>query len=143
MIVAGTFCASVVAKMNFTCSGGSSSVLSRALKAPAAEHVHLVDQVDFIRSARRGIGGIVPQFTNVIDPIVARAVDFKDVQAAAFGNLPARIAFAARNGSRTLRAIQRLGEDARCGSLADSARTDEKIRLRDASRRDGILQGCA
>ena len=32
-IVAGTFCGSVVAKTNFTCGGGSSSVLSSALNA--------------------------------------------------------------------------------------------------------------
>ena len=32
MMVVGTFCTSVVAKMNFTCAGGSSSVLSSALK---------------------------------------------------------------------------------------------------------------
>ena len=31
--VTGTFWTSVVAKMNFTCGGGSSSVLSNALKA--------------------------------------------------------------------------------------------------------------
>ena len=34
-IVAGSLCTSVVAKMNSTCAGGSSSVLSRALNAPA------------------------------------------------------------------------------------------------------------
>ena len=33
-IVAGNFCGSVVAKINFTCAGGSSKVLSNALKAP-------------------------------------------------------------------------------------------------------------
>ena len=32
-IVGSTFCGSVVAKMNLTCSGGSSSVLSSALNA--------------------------------------------------------------------------------------------------------------
>ena len=32
-MVTGTFRISVVAKMNFTCGGGSSSVLSSALKA--------------------------------------------------------------------------------------------------------------
>ena len=31
--VTGTFCTSVVAKMNFTCGGGSSSVFSKPLKA--------------------------------------------------------------------------------------------------------------
>ncbi len=30
----------------FTCSGGSSSVFSRALNAPALSNVHLVDEVD-------------------------------------------------------------------------------------------------
>ncbi|OQB97331.1 MAG: hypothetical protein BWX86_00387 [Verrucomicrobia bacterium ADurb.Bin122] len=34
-IVGSTFCGSVVAKTNFTCSGGSSSVLSSALNAAA------------------------------------------------------------------------------------------------------------
>ena len=34
-IVGRTFCGSVVAKMNFTCSGGSSSVFKSALKAAA------------------------------------------------------------------------------------------------------------
>ena len=33
MIVGNIFVASVVAKINFTCSGGSSSVFSSALKA--------------------------------------------------------------------------------------------------------------
>ena len=33
-IVAGNFCGSVVASINFTCSGGSSSVFNSALKAP-------------------------------------------------------------------------------------------------------------
>ena len=32
-MVAGTFCSSVVARMNMRCSGGSSSIFSRALKA--------------------------------------------------------------------------------------------------------------
>ena len=32
-IVAGTLCGSVVQRMNFTCSGGSSMVLSSALNA--------------------------------------------------------------------------------------------------------------
>ena len=34
MMVAGTLWMSVVAKINLTCSGGSSRVLRRALKAP-------------------------------------------------------------------------------------------------------------
>jgi hypothetical protein len=44
--VTGIFCGSVVARMNLTCSGGSSSVFSIALKALLRQHVHFVDDVD-------------------------------------------------------------------------------------------------
>ena len=33
LMVAGTLCSSVVARMNIRCSGGSSRIFSRALKA--------------------------------------------------------------------------------------------------------------
>jgi hypothetical protein len=49
--VTGTLRISVVAKMNFTCAGGSSSVFNSALKA-GRQHVHFVDDVDL--EARRG-----------------------------------------------------------------------------------------
>ena len=43
-MVTGNFCGSVVASRNLTCGGGSSRVLSSALKL-CDEHVHFVDQV--------------------------------------------------------------------------------------------------
>ena len=49
--VTGTLRISVVAKMNFTCGGGSSSVFNRPLKACRRQHVHFVDDVDLV--ARR------------------------------------------------------------------------------------------
>ena len=39
-MVTGTLCDSVVAKMNFTCEGGSSSVFKNALNAPLEDHHH-------------------------------------------------------------------------------------------------------
>ncbi len=48
--VTGTLRTSVVAKMNFTCAGGSSSVFSSALKGALGEHVNFVDQVDLVRA---------------------------------------------------------------------------------------------
>ena len=70
--------------------------LEQGVKSARAQHVHLVDHVDLVRSASRRVGGVVPQFTNVVDPVVARAVDFQDVQAAAFRDLLAGVAFAAQ-----------------------------------------------
>ena len=55
--VTGTLRISVVAKMNLTCGGGSSSVFSSALKAALRQHVHFVDDVDLVarrRPARSG-----------------------------------------------------------------------------------------
>ena len=52
-MVTGTFLISVVAKTNFTWSGGSSSVFSRALKAACRQHVDFVDDVDLVAGAGR------------------------------------------------------------------------------------------
>ena len=59
--VAGIFCGSVVASRNLMCPGGSSSVLSSALKAAPREHVHFVDDVDLVAVARRQVLGRLAQ----------------------------------------------------------------------------------
>ena len=115
--------------------------LQQGVEGAGTEHVHLVDEVDLEWSARRRIRGIVAQFADIIDSVVARPVNLQDVQAAPFGNLLAGIAFATWCCRGTLRTIQRLGEEARRGGLADSTRTNKKISLRHASRGNGILQG--
>ena len=52
-MVSGNLWGSVVAKMNFTCPGGSSRVLRSALNA-APSHVDLVDDVDLVARSRWG-----------------------------------------------------------------------------------------
>jgi hypothetical protein len=56
------------------------------------------------------------------------------IKRSACGDFAAGIACAVRLGGRTLGAIERFGEDARRGGLADAAHAGENIRVRDAVR---------
>ena len=62
--VIGILFGSVVAKKNLTCSGGSSSVFSRALKAPGGEHVDFVDVVDLEPGPAGPEAGVLPQLAD-------------------------------------------------------------------------------
>ena len=81
--VTGTFCGSVVARMNLTCSGGSSSVFSIALNADAREHVHFVDDVDLEAPARRRVQRVLEQLAHVVDLRVGRGVELDQIDEAA------------------------------------------------------------
>ena len=75
----GIFSGSVVQKMNFTCSGGSSSVFSSALKAACGQHVDFVDDVDLVSTTTGANPNIGSQRSNFIDPTIAGTVDFDHV----------------------------------------------------------------
>ena len=111
-MVTGIFCASVVAKMNLTCGGGSSSVLSRALNASRGEHVDFVDDVDLVAAAAGAVLHVAAQLADLIDAAIAGAVDFEHVDVLAGGDAPAHVADVARRGCGAVVAVEALGEDA-------------------------------
>ena len=88
----GILFGSVVAKKNLTCSGGSSSVFSRALKAPGGEHVHFVDVVDLEPGPARPQAGVLPELADRLDAVVAGAVDLDDVDVLPDGDRLADVA---------------------------------------------------
>ena len=104
--------------------------------------VKLVDQEDLVaityRPHRQASDDHLP---DVFDLRVRRRVELEDVNLTALGDLDAGVALAAGVRRRSLSAVQRLGEDARRGGLADAARPREDERLGDALARDGVLQG--
>ena len=51
--------------------------------------MNLVDDVNFKTTAGRCEADIFSKLANLIDAVVAGAVDFKDVETDALGNLPA------------------------------------------------------
>ena len=137
----GIFCGSVVQKMNLTCSGGSSSVFSRALKAAVREHVHFVDDVDLVPRAARTHVGVRPQLADLVDAAVAGAVDLDHIHVFPGINRLADVAVVVRVRRRAVRRIECLGEDAGRGRLADPARAGEQIGMPDAIRVDRVDQG--
>ena len=125
--VTGIFCGSVVARMNFTCAGGSSSVFSIALKAAARQHVHFVDDVHLEAAAGRRVQRVLQQLAHVVDLRVRGRVELDQVDEAPAVDLGAGAAHAARLGGDAGLAVQRLGDDARERGLADAARAGEQI----------------
>ncbi len=143
-IVSGTLCGCVVARMNTTCDGGSSSVLSSALNAARREHVDLVDDVDLVAAA----GG---REAHAADDLVAHrvharvrgGVDLADVRVAALGDLEAVVAGAVGLAGGALLAVERLGEQPRRRGLAGAARPGEQVGVRDRARRQRRCAACA
>lgn len=113
----------------------------QGIEGTGAEHVDFVDQVDLAGSAAGRIGGVVPEFANIFHAIVAGAIDFQNIKATALRDFLAGIAFPTGRGGGPLLAIQRLGQNAGRGRLADPPWTHEKIGLSDPSGGNGILQG--
>jgi hypothetical protein len=113
-IVPMTFSGSVVAKMNLTCSGGSSTSLSRALK-PCGHHVRLVEDEDLEAVARGGEDRALAQIAGVVDTVVGCRVDLDHIErpSAAAAELDTAVADAA---GRVGRALPRSSSSARgCG----------------------------
>ena len=125
-----TFSGSVVAKTNFTNSGGSSTSFSSALN-PAQYHVRLVDDVDLETGRHGREERSLPQVARVVDAAVAGGVDLDDVEGAGTvrGQADARIALPARVWRRALHTVQRAGQDARARCLTAAARPGEQVRV--------------
>ena len=70
--------------------------LEKSIESPCAQHVNLIDEVNFEWPARGRVGGVVAKVADIFDTIVARAVDLDHIEIASLGDLLANIAFAAR-----------------------------------------------
>src|ERR1019366_4728070 len=78
------------------------------------------------------------QLAHLLHAVVARAVNFQNVERAAIGDfLHARVGVIKIN-FRPAGAVQAFGEDAGDGGLAGAARAAKETRVRDAFLRDGV-----
>ena len=115
--------------------------LQQRVERGRREHVDFVDDVDFeLRRGGRKLGGLA-EVAHLLDAVVARAVDFEDVERAAFGDF-----LAARVGLVDVHlgaagAVQAFGEDARDGGFARAARAAEEVGVGDAMGGDGVGKG--
>ena len=143
--VTGSLSTSVVANRNFTCGGGSSSVLSKRVERLLREHVHFVDDVDLVARADRGIAHRLDDLAHVVDAGVAGGVHLDHVDMAALGDRTARLAHAARVDRRAALpvrpdAVERLGDQPRGAGLADPAHAGHQEGMRQPLALDGVGQ---
>ncbi len=107
--------------------------LQQRVERLLGQHVHFVDQVDLVAATRGHVLRVLDQFAHVVDAGVGRGVDFQQIDVAAGVDRQAGLAFAARIGAGAALAIERLGEDARDGGLADAAGAGEQECVVDAT----------
>jgi hypothetical protein len=101
--------------------------------------VNLINDVNLEFAARRE-ADVIAKFTNLINAIVARAVDLKHIKADPLRYLSAGVTDSARIDGRALDAVHSLGQNTGSRSFACAARADEKVSVSQALLLNGILQ---
>ncbi|SJN39695.1 Putative NADH dehydrogenase/NAD(P)H nitroreductase SCO5049 [Micrococcus luteus Mu201] len=103
--------------------------LEQRVEARRGDHVRLVDDEDLVAVPDRGERGPFAQAAGVLHTAVRGRVDLQHVQRArpAGGQVPARVALAARRGRGALGAVQAAREDAGGRGLAAAARAGEEV----------------
>ena len=102
------------------------------------EHVNFVNDVDFERRIGGRVFAGLAQFADLFDAVVARAVNFQNVERAAFGDFNAARILVVEIDFRAAGAVQAFGEDAGDGGLAGAARAAKQVGVRDALLLDGV-----
>ena len=106
--------------------------LEQRVERPLREHVNLVDDVHAIVSGLRRIFHLFAQVANLIDTVVARRVDFQNVQTVFIQKSLTCRAYAAGIAVFRMLTVDRARQYLRCRGLARAARAAEQIRMRDA-----------
>ena len=116
--------------------------LQQRVEGGVGNLVRFVKDVDLEAVAGRAIARGLAQLANLVNAAIGGRVDLDHVHRVAGADLAARVANSARLGHRmVLRlAIQRHGQDASDGRLANAAVSAEDVAVGDAPLLDGILQ---
>ena len=108
----------------------------------SANHETTPDMVsDSILTFAADLGATLPVHVAISPPTDALAGDnFENVERIAGSDFLAIVADVARRGGRAFAAVERLGEDAGDGGLADAARADEEVGVREPALLDGVFE---
>ncbi len=112
--------------------------LEQRVERRRREHVDFVNDVDLeLRAGGRVFAGLA-QLADLLDAVVAGAVNFQHVERAALGDFLAARVVVVEVHLRAAGAVEAFGEDAGDGGLAGAARAAEQVGVRDALLLDGM-----
>ena len=135
--------------MLLSCSQNKNSIgrrlfegLQQGIKRAGREHVHLVDDIDRILTYLRRNTHLVDQSADIIHRVVRSGIQFMDIERPLLVKRAAGFALVACVMlSGRIKTIDGLGKNAGTSGLTHSARSAEKISVRQMILADGIAQG--
>jgi hypothetical protein len=125
--------------------GGFLQRLEQRVEGRGGQHVHLVDDVDFVARRGRPVMYALDDFADVADTGARGRVHLHDIHMAALHDGHAVFALPARVGRRAApairaRAVHALGDDPGRGRLAGAADAGHQEGLGDAVGGEGVLE---
>ena len=100
------------------------------IETVTGKHVHLIDQVDLVAPARRGVGNVFEQFSRLFHFGARCGIDFDKIKETPRLNILTGATLATGTGADPIGfAIQAFGEDASNGGLANSTHPCKQISM--------------
>ena len=122
--------------MDFCCCQNKGYIIGRFLhdfqqgiKGTGREHVHLIDDVDLMRTAFRQINRSFPQFPHVLYTIIRGSIDFDDIGKRAGICISADVTGAAGCTVLAVGAVHCLCQNAGTGCFAGSTGSCKQVRM--------------
>ena len=103
--------------------------LQKRVEGTGREHVHLIDNVDFIVGLGRGITRFVADIPDFLHTVVAGGINFDDIVQASLGDGTARFAFVARLPVDAMMAVDGFRKNLGCTRLTRSPRPGKKVSM--------------
>ena len=140
-IVGSTFCGSVVASTNTTCSGGLLERLQQRVRRRRRQHVDLVEDVHLGATRACPAPPCAMRSRMASTPLLEAASSSWTSKRRAVLDGDARLAHAARLAVDRVLAVEDLGQDAGRGRLARAAGAAEQVGVADPVVAHGVAQG--
>lgn len=104
------------------------------------QHMDLIDNVNLVAPSNGREPDIIPELSHLIDAVITRAIDLKNVKADTRRNFPARIADATWGSGRAVHAIQCFCQNPGGRCFSGPSGTDKQIGMSQSTLLNRVLQ---
>ena len=105
------------------------------------EHMHFVDDIDFVFAGGRRVLGVFQYFADVVDTGIGGGVDFQQVNVASGVDLRTALAHAARFAVLRVFAVEAFRQNTGDGGFPHPARTGQQVGMVQAAFIQRVAQG--